>query len=64
MLEHSSARRIVGGALHLPAPVNAASREIYPTMSPDGEFLFLLSTRLGTPCAFWVDASVVTDFLP
>jgi len=53
-----------GEPILLPSPVNSASRDMYPTMSPDGEFLFYLSTRLGNPCAFWVDASVVTDQLP
>ena len=48
----------------LPSPVNATGRDMYPTMSPDGEYLFFLSTRYGDPCAFWVDASVVTDLLP
>ncbi|MBU1049436.1 hypothetical protein KKG90_05350 [Candidatus Bipolaricaulota bacterium] len=53
-----------GEPIHLPSPVNTTHRDMYPTMSPDGEYLFFLSNRYGDPCAFWVDASVVTDLLP
>jgi len=54
-----------GEPVHLPSPVNTPHREIYPAVSPDGEFLFFLSTRYGGELgAYWVDASVVTDLLP
>ncbi|MFC2079777.1 hypothetical protein ACFLSZ_07325 [Candidatus Bipolaricaulota bacterium] len=53
-----------GDPILLPSPVNTPHRDMYPTMSPDGEYLFFLSTRVGDLCAFWVDASVVTDLLP
>lgn len=52
-----------GEPILLSSPVNTAHREIYPAISPDGEYLFFLSNRDGDHCAFWVDASVVTDLL-
>ena len=53
-----------GAPIHLPSPVNSAYQDLYPTISPDGRYLFFLSTRGGSHRAYWVDASVVTDFLP
>lgn len=53
-----------GEPIHLPPPVNSVHQDIYPSMSPDGRYLFFLSTRGGEHSAYWVDASVVTDLLP
>ena len=53
-----------GAPIHLPSPVNSAYQDLYPTISPDGRYLFFLSTRSGSHRAYWVDASVFTDFLP
>jgi len=53
-----------GKPIHLPPPVNSVHQDIYPSMSPDGRYLFFLSTRGGGHNAYWVDASVVTDLFP
>ena len=53
-----------GDPIHLPYPVNSVHQDLYPTVSPDGKYLFFLSTRGGNHRAYWVDASVVTDLLP
>ena len=50
-----------GEPIHLDPPVNSMHQELYPAMSPDGRYLFFLSTRGGEHNAYWVDASVVTD---
>jgi hypothetical protein len=43
----------------LPSPINSAHTEIYPLVTPDGEYLFFLSWREGAGRMFWVE----TDFL-
>lgn len=53
-----------GRPIHLDSPVSSIHQDLCPTVSPDGEYLFFLSTRRGNHRAFWVDASVVTDLLP
>lgn len=43
----------------LPSPINSDHTEIFPVVSPDGEYLFFLSWREGAGRMFWVKA----DFL-
>jgi hypothetical protein len=38
----------------LPAPINSEHTEIYPVISPDGEYLFFLSWREGAGRMFWI----------
>jgi hypothetical protein len=43
-------------AERLPSPINTDITELYPVVTPDGEYLFFLSWRGGAGRIFWVDA--------
>ena len=51
-------------AERLPEPINSESLDIYPVVSPDGRYLFFLSTRNGEFEIFWVDAGFVGEGAP
>ncbi|MBN2665832.1 MAG: PD40 domain-containing protein [Bacteroidales bacterium] len=53
-----------GEALNLGSQVNSTGHEFYPYVTYDGKYLFFLRMT-GSGCyPYWVDASVVTEFLP
>jgi len=51
-------------AVNMGAPINSASIDFCPMLSPDGKYLFFSSGRNGTPDIFWVDARVIEAFKP
>jgi Tol biopolymer transport system component len=46
-------------AKNLGVGVNSRSQELYPVVSPDGNYLFFLSNRDGAHNVYWVDFEVV-----
>jgi ankyrin repeat protein len=45
--------------VNLGEPVNSASHENCPMLSPDGKYLFFISQRSQTADIFWVDAAIL-----
>jgi Tol biopolymer transport system component len=43
----------------LGTPINGPGNELCPVVSPDGKYLFFISTRGGDNQAFWVDAGFI-----
>lgn len=46
-------------AVNLGREVNSTGHDLCPIVSPDGRYLFFLSTRDGTSRVWWVDAEVI-----
>lgn len=46
-------------AVNLGPAVNTAATELCPRVSPDGKYLFFLSSKSGTYDAYWIDAQVI-----
>jgi Tol biopolymer transport system component len=44
---------------HLPAPINSDKYEYGPSISPDGQWLFLTSARAGTADIYRMPVSVL-----
>jgi hypothetical protein len=42
-------------------PVSTGAYEICPIVSPDGQYLFFNSSRLGNDDNYWVDASFIEE---
>jgi Tol biopolymer transport system component len=51
-------------AENLGAPINSEANELSPMLSPDGKYLFYISTRDGNMDVYWVDARFLRRFNP
>lgn len=43
----------------MPEPINSASRELCPQVTPDGKYLFFNSWREGGPDNYWMSAGII-----
>jgi hypothetical protein len=41
--------------------VNSAGNDICPIVSPDGEYLFMMSSRNGNNDVYWMDAAIIEE---
>ncbi len=48
-------------AVNMGEPINSASNEICPMVSPDGRYFFFNSFRSGNADNYWLDADVIQD---
>jgi hypothetical protein len=48
-------------AVHLGPAVNSAAPELCPRVSPDGRYLFFLSSKSGAYDAYWIDAGLLAE---
>jgi hypothetical protein len=51
-------------AVNLGRGVNSPHQELCPAVSPDGQYLFFLSSRDGTHSVYWVDATSIEPLQP
>jgi hypothetical protein len=50
--------------VNLGPEVNSDAQELYPTVSPDGNYLFFLSSKSGTYDVYWIDAQIIDQLKP
>ncbi len=51
-------------AINMGNRVNTPSHELYPVVSPDGKYLFFLSSRTGMSFPYWMDAGIIEELKP